>query len=299
MFKSFKNIFGKSEETTKNQIQNLPHSNSSEGVGNDDILENNETAKEELLTEEEIKYYIDRHIYSKVTPSSNLSDISLCERDSLFDDAARIVVMSGQGSASFLQRKLKLGYNRAGRLIEQLEAAGIVSSFNGSSNRQVLINDVDSLNLLLSNLSDSSFLNRKVNLFYEKYYQVHENYINEQIKLELNIIREKEEEMLKENIKQELLEKERKKRIAREAREELINDGLIYNSNVNKEERRITQDVKDKVWNRDGGKCVECGSNEKLEFDHIIPFIKGGSNTYRNIQLLCERCNRIKSANIG
>ena len=63
--------------------------------------------------------------------------------------------------------------------------------------------------------------------------------------------------------------------------------------------RRIPQDVKDKVWNRDDGKCVQCGSNENLEFDHIIPFSKGGANTYRNIQLLCEPCNRSKSDSIG
>ena len=63
--------------------------------------------------------------------------------------------------------------------------------------------------------------------------------------------------------------------------------------------RRISQKVKDQVWNRDQGKCVECGSKEKLEFDHIIPFSKGGSNTYRNIQLLCENCNRTKSNKIG
>ena len=63
--------------------------------------------------------------------------------------------------------------------------------------------------------------------------------------------------------------------------------------------RTIRQNVKDKVWNRDGGRCVECGSNENLEFDHIIPFSKGGANTYRNIQLLCEMCNRVKSDKIG
>lgn len=63
--------------------------------------------------------------------------------------------------------------------------------------------------------------------------------------------------------------------------------------------RLISQEVKDLVWNRDGGKCAQCGSNEKLEFDHIIPFSKGGSNTYRNIQLLCERCNREKLNKIG
>ena len=63
--------------------------------------------------------------------------------------------------------------------------------------------------------------------------------------------------------------------------------------------RSISQEVKDRVWNRDKGKCTECGSNENLEFDHIIPHAKGGANTYRNIQLLCQDCNRRKSDNIG
>ena len=63
--------------------------------------------------------------------------------------------------------------------------------------------------------------------------------------------------------------------------------------------KAIPQNIKDKVWNRDAGKCVQCGSNQKLEFDHIIPHSKGGADTYRNIQLLCEPCNRSKSAKIG
>ena len=63
--------------------------------------------------------------------------------------------------------------------------------------------------------------------------------------------------------------------------------------------KSIPQDVKDKVWNRDGGECVECSSSENLEFDHIIPVAKGGSNTYRNLQLLCEPCNWYKKDNIG
>lgn len=63
--------------------------------------------------------------------------------------------------------------------------------------------------------------------------------------------------------------------------------------------RHISQDVKDLVWNRENGKCRECDSNQQLEFDHIIPFSKGGSNTYRNIHLLCQSCNRKKSGNIG
>ena len=75
-----------------------------------------------------------------------------------------------------------------------------------------------------------------------------------------------------------------------------------YSANTTETEipsRHISQSVKDKVWNRDGSKCVQCGSNKNLEFDHIIPHSKGGSNTYRNIQLLCEPCNREKSAKIG
>ena len=63
--------------------------------------------------------------------------------------------------------------------------------------------------------------------------------------------------------------------------------------------RTISQAVKDAVWRRDNGKCAQCGGNAALEFDHIVPFAKGGSNTYRNIQLLCGTCNRAKSARIG
>src|SRR5262245_53731926 len=60
----------------------------------------------------------------------------------------------------------------------------------------------------------------------------------------------------------------------------------------------IPDDVRMFVWHRDNGKCVRCGSGELLEFDHIIPLAKGGSNTDRNIQLLCENCNRSKGAQI-
>ena len=62
---------------------------------------------------------------------------------------------------------------------------------------------------------------------------------------------------------------------------------------------RVPEDVQIFVWNRDGGNCVVCGSQEKLEYDHIIPIAKGGNNTARNIQLLCESCNRSKGSNIG
>ena len=72
----------------------------------------------------------------------------MCIRDR-FREAAELIIIAQQGSASLLQRKLKLGYNRAGRLIDQLEAAGIVGSFEGSKARQVLVTDLTTLNRLL------------------------------------------------------------------------------------------------------------------------------------------------------
>jgi S-DNA-T family DNA segregation ATPase FtsK/SpoIIIE len=76
-------------------------------------------------------------------------DNNINERDQLFREAAEVIVTAQQGSASLLQRKLKLGYNRAGRLIDQLEAAGIVGPFEGSKARQVLVPDFLALNQLL------------------------------------------------------------------------------------------------------------------------------------------------------
>ena len=78
-------------------------------------------------------------------------DIDISERDSLFREAAEVIVTAQQGSASLIQRKLKLGYNRAGRLIDQLEAAGIVGPFEGSKARAVLISDLVALEHFLNN----------------------------------------------------------------------------------------------------------------------------------------------------
>ncbi|MCL9769997.1 DNA translocase FtsK [Flavobacterium sp. HXWNR69] len=78
-------------------------------------------------------------------------DIDISERDSLFREAAEVIVTAQQGSASLIQRKLKLGYNRAGRLIDQLEAAGIVGPFEGSKARSVLIPDLIALEHFLNN----------------------------------------------------------------------------------------------------------------------------------------------------
>lgn len=78
-------------------------------------------------------------------------DIDISERDSMFREAAEVIVTAQQGSASLLQRKLKLGYNRAGRLVDQLEAAGIVGPFEGSKARNVLIPDLTALEQFFKN----------------------------------------------------------------------------------------------------------------------------------------------------
>ncbi|MDR6405576.1 MULTISPECIES: DNA translocase FtsK [Chryseobacterium] len=74
------------------------------------------------------------------------------EKDALFEEAARIIVSTQQGSTSMLQRQLKLGYNRAGRIMDQLEASGIVGGFNGAKAREVLISDLHSLEQFLEDL---------------------------------------------------------------------------------------------------------------------------------------------------
>lgn len=85
-------------------------------------------------------------------------DCDLSRRDKLFEEAAKIVVQYQQGSTSLIQRKLNLGYNRAGRIIDQLEAAGIVGPYEGSKARSVLINDFDTLDRKLDSLDHQTII---------------------------------------------------------------------------------------------------------------------------------------------
>ncbi len=85
---------------------------------------------------------------------NNLNNIDLDDRDSMFEEAARVIVEHQQGSTSLIQRKLKLGFNRAGRIIDQLEAAGIVGPFKGSKARDVLISALISLEQYLEELKN-------------------------------------------------------------------------------------------------------------------------------------------------
>jgi S-DNA-T family DNA segregation ATPase FtsK/SpoIIIE len=83
---------------------------------------------------------------------NKLADVDLTDRDPLFDDSARLLVTSQQGSTSLIQRKFSIGYNRAGRIMDQLEKAGVVGPFEGSKPRQILIQDPLSLENLLASL---------------------------------------------------------------------------------------------------------------------------------------------------
>ncbi|MEQ8908845.1 MAG: DNA translocase FtsK 4TM domain-containing protein [Vicingaceae bacterium] len=102
--------------------------------------------------------YPDAHLLPEYVDedSKAAGEVDLAERDALFEDAARVIVQHQQGSASLLQRRLKLGYNRAGRIIDQLEAAGIIGQFEGSKARQVLIADENSLEQLLKDIDQNN-----------------------------------------------------------------------------------------------------------------------------------------------
>ena len=91
--------------------------------------------------------------YIDENSESAIKDFDPNDRDPLFEDAARLIVLHQQGSTSLIQRKLKLGYNRSGRIIDQLEAAGIVGPFEGSKAREVLLPDEYALEQFLDNLN--------------------------------------------------------------------------------------------------------------------------------------------------
>ena len=98
------------------------------------------------------KGYPDAHLLPEFSGEENeMGGIDIEDRDELFEEAAKVIVVAQQGSASLIQRKLKLGYNRAGRIIDQMEAAGIVGPFEGSKARQVLIPDLNTLDQFLKN----------------------------------------------------------------------------------------------------------------------------------------------------
>jgi hypothetical protein len=253
------------------------------------------------LTPNEIEEFINDEVRYRL---NGIEQVDLTILDPLLKEAATLIMLHQQGSTSLLQRKMRLGYNRAGKIIDQLEMLGVVGRFEGSKAREVFVSNSQELEDLFR--GKASISSNKRHFFTEhvlpNQLQIIEMKVSEAKLAEENA---KMEEM-KANIRQELLRKETEKREQKriqDLRQQVFNDMLINGEieapQLELKREPIPQSVKDSVWNRDGGRCVLCESNQKLEFDHIIPFSKGGSNTYRNIQLLCEACNRVKSAKIG
>ena len=282
----FNKLFGKptddstNRQNTENRLRAASQNSDKESL--DNSFDN--------MDEKEIERLID-----KLVKEDSFSDsFEYLKTDPLFLNAARLVVQQQQGSTSLIQRTLSIGYNRSGRIIDQLEEFGIVSPFSGDKARTVNFRTLDELEKYLQKCPH---LKSKEERFYEKHKELIDSRRREYIKSQ----QIENERLEKEAIKQKLIEKERKKRLHKEALAELIEVGEIFNHFTNREGKRetIPQDVMDKVWNRDGGMCVKCGSQENLEFDHIIPFSKGGATTYRNMQLLCKKCNLDKTNRIG
>lgn len=108
--------------------------------------------------------------------------------------------------------------------------------------------------------------------------------------------RKREEEEERDRVADRIRERHRRRELEKMVEQELIDRGEILPS---AKRPPIPKDVADAVYRRDGGRCVYCGSQENLHFDHIIPFSKGGDTSVENLQLLCRKCNLEKSNKIG
>jgi hypothetical protein len=271
-----------------------------------------------ILTKEEIEDFTNIEIQCRI------DRISLRDVNELFYDAARFTVnystISSKSIDLHLSRLNRKEYdyygghyrNEAWSIQKQLIAAKII----GKDEKRIF-EDNKSLETYLTKLKyfydcvfplKREYIDEKVNEIFKQQKideearlqrekeRLKQKWIDEEVRLQKE--QEDLEQEEREAIRLKILEKQRIKELEKQIKSEMIDKGIISNS---KSERRepIPQDIQDRVWNRDGGQCVKCGSKENLEFDHIIPFSKGGATSYRNLQLLCENCNRSKSNKIG
>lgn len=222
-----------------------------------------ETQKENyILTEEEIRYFTNneierrtKDIYSRDSVGINSTMIDFSKRDPLFEEAARLIVANQQGSTALIQRKFSIGYNRAGRIVDQLEVAGIIGPFEGSRARQVLILDDYHLEQILKDLGCNFGMSEREKYFKEHVLPSKIDYIEKKVQ---EIILQKEEQkiaILKEDIKQQLLKKEKERNekskvqvLEDQVRKEMIERGELLNDLEEKDRRKpIPQDVQDRV----------------------------------------------------
>jgi 5-methylcytosine-specific restriction endonuclease McrA len=242
------------------------------------------------MTEEAKLLLIERLAQGDIPPEEPF----LNYRDPLFLECAELIVDYKNSSESNIMRRFRIGSERVNYIMKQLEFSKIVGQTTGAKSRIVLMRDIPDLRIYLE-----SFL-KMYDVDLETFFEENELEIRNRIQKILVDEAEFEQQNQKLKIKQKVLKKELESQIYLEVLNELKKEGLISNTNEGGKKREpIPQDIMDKVWNRDGGKCTQCESKEQLEFDHIIPFSKGGANTYRNLQILCRDCNAKKFNNIG
>lgn len=201
----------------------------------------------------------------------DLEEVDMGRLDPLFEDAARLIVIHQQGSTSLIQRKFAIGYNRAGRIMDQLEKAGIVSEESGSKAREVFIlceNDLE-LNLKLRSQSDISSIDNKV---VQQFIIEHEAEIEEKSNYYKSLIQRKKEEQeraeveyQKEILKQKILEKERKQKIQQIALKELEEEGFLVNSSEKKVTKQRTKNLQEQQY----VEATEPPAQEKNDYPSI------------------------------
>jgi hypothetical protein len=170
-------------------------------------------------------------------------------------------------------------------IIEDLYLIGIYASIYGI----LLIKTQEQLD----NIFDA--IENNTESYIQVFYAENITEIKRRRELLIKKVQDKKDRREIKEMKEKILESERKKQLKKIALGELIEEGLIFNVNGRES---IPEEIMNQVWNRDGGACAKCGSKEDLEFDHIIPVSKGGATTYRNLQILCQKCNREKSDKI-
>lgn len=256
-----------SEETTNNAKKEITAPTNEEAIKN--ITENGVTLnKAEVpphsnLTKEQVGKIIDYLIKGSSDDEEALS-FDMERLDPLFEDAARLVIIHQQGSTSLIQRKFAVGYNRASRIMDQLEKVEIVGPIEGGKARDVFCNNEEDLELRLQNIDHyknafspekiisemsanelKEFKNKHSVLFADRV----EHYNKLQQQYEEAVLRS-EIEAEKERIKQEQLAKKRKHYIQEVAMKELIEEGII-DSEYLKRRGLIPQKTQDAVQNRD------------------------------------------------
>lgn len=214
--------------------------------------------------------------------------------DELLPEAAKLIVEAQTGSTSVLQRKLKLGYNRAGRIIDQLELLKIVGPFLGSEPRKVRIKSHDELENYLQLVYNGL----------ETYYFENQTEIGTLVRelenaslaetlnrKEIEIQREVEIQKLK------LIELNQKKAIQQEAYRQIISEKLVARviKDQNGNEIQLPEELVINVWQKDKGRCANCGSTDRIGVEPIILISEGGGITIKNLQLLCNTCSVIRT----